>query len=453
MPVVESEHSEPLQSFPKVATTSRSYRSFTVLVGGILIIGVLLYWVGKERWGRSSSDVARLQWQEAQRALAERDYRLAKSHLEKSLEAAPLNGQTHFTMAQTCRRLDDPAAWSEHLHTAGIMGWPFEQIQLELRLKEAQTGNTWKVEEGLVDELNAKTPEQAIILEALVKGYLENDRPKDAHRLAEEWVRDHPEDWQARLYRGRASQLGVFFQQAITDYEAVLQAKSDQLQARLWLAETLVSDRQYAPAMEQYEAFLRDHPKAPESDQALLGLANCRYSLGEVEEARTVLNELLSKKPDYTPALLLRAQLEHAESAEKALPWLLKAEATAPNDAQVLNILVVALRELHRYEEAQKYDQRLKDQKAKADEVIKLRQQLLKEADNVELRYQMALLQLQLGDDDEAAHWFQTILWIDPTHRPTFRALADYWQKKGNPTRANHYRSLAEGKTPPPDSL
>jgi len=180
-----------------------------------------------------------------------------------------------------------------------------------------------------------------------------------------------------------------------------------------------------------------------------LGLANCRYSLGEVDAARTILNELLAKRPDYTPALLLRAQLEHSGIRRKALPWLLKAEAIAPNDPQVLSVLVLALRELHRNDEAQKYDQQLKDQKSKTDDLIKLRQQVLKDGDNLELRFKMASLHLQLGDDDEAAHWFQTILWIDPTHRATFRALADYWQRKGNPTRANHYRSLAEGKTPP----
>jgi tetratricopeptide (TPR) repeat protein len=449
MPVAESEHSEQPPSLPQAASPSRSNRTLIAFIGAVLVIVFLLYWVGMGSWRRASADVARFHWREAEHALAERDYRLAKSHLEQSLEAAPLNGQAHFAMAQTCRRLDDPAAWSDYLHKAGVLGWPLEQIQLELRLKEAQTGNTWIVEEGLVDELNAKTPEQAIILEALVKGYLENDRPKDAHRLSEEWVRDHPEDWQARLYRGRASQLGVFFQQAIIDYQSVLQAKPNQPQARLWLAETLVSDRQYAPAMEHYQAFLRDHPDAPETSLALLGLANCRYSLGEVDAARAILNELLAKRPDYTPALLLRAQLEHAESAEKALSWLLKAEATAPNDPQVLNVLVLALRELQRNDEAQKYDQRLKDQKSKTDELIKLRQQLLEDAENLELRFQMASLHLQLGDDDEAAHWFQTILWIDPTHRPTFRALADYWQKKGNSTRANHYRYLAEGKTPP----
>lgn len=449
MPVAESEQSEQLPSLPKAASFSHSYRLFITLVVGAITLGLLLYWFGRERWWRSSADTARLHWQLAQDALAERDYHLAKSHLEQSLEAAPLNSQAHYVMAQTCRRLDDPAAWSEHLRKAGILGWPFDQIQLELRLKEAQTGNTWKVEEGLVDELNAKTPEQAVILEALVRGYLENDRWRDAHRLAGEWVRDHPEDWQARLYRGRASQLGVFFQQAITDYEAVLQSMPDQIQARLWLAETLVSDRQYAPAIEHYEAFLRDHPEAPEAALAMLGMANCRYSLGQVDEARTILDELLAQRSDYTPALLLRAQLEHVESADKALPWLLKAEATAPNDPQVLGVLVPALRELHRYDEAQKYEERRKDQKLITDELIKVRQLLLKDADNLDLRFQMASLHLQLGDDDEAAHWFQTILWIDPSHRPTFRALADYWEKKGNVTRSNHYRYLAEGKTPP----
>ena len=53
------------------------------------------------------------------------------------------------------------------------------------------------------------------------------------------------------------------------------------------------------------------------------------------------------------------------------------------------------------------------------------------------------------GEEDEAAHWFQTVLWIDPLHRPTLQALADYWQKKGNTIRATHFLYLAERKTPP----
>src|SRR5262249_52767365 len=154
----------------------------------------------------------------------------------------------------------DPAGWSAYLRKAAVLGWPENQIELEFRLEEAQSANIWRVEEGLVDEANSKTPEQALILEALVKGYLEYDRFKDAHHLAGEWVQDHPEDWQARLYRGRASQLGVFFPQAIADYEHVLQVRPEQPQAQLWLAETLFSDRQYLPALEYYQAYLRNRP-------------------------------------------------------------------------------------------------------------------------------------------------------------------------------------------------
>jgi tetratricopeptide (TPR) repeat protein len=416
----------------------------------IPLIGLLIYWLDPWRWRAGPPDgAARLHWQEAQSALESREYALAKAHLEQALEANPLNAQAQFVMAQTCRRMDDPSGWSAHLRKAVVLGWPQNQIQLELRLKEAQTANTWNVEAGLVEELNSRTPEQAIILEALVKGYLENDRFKDAHRLAETWVHDHPEDWQARLYRGRAFQQGVFFQQAITDYESVLEAKPDQPQAQLWVAETLISDRQYAPALEYYQAFVRAHPDHPESLQALLGVANCRYSLGEVDAARNVLDEILSKRKDYTAALLLRAQLEQSQSPEGALPWLMRAEATAPNDQQVLQLLVLALRALNRPKEAEKYQRRLDERKPKLEELIKLKTRLLQDAENVDLRFQIAKLYLAVGEEDESAHWFQTVLWIDPAHRPTFQALADYWQKKGNLTLATHFRYLAEGKTPP----
>lgn len=449
MSITESVPSEASESPPPVSPVIRR-RFFFLLLLIIPLIGLVIYWLDPWRWRAGApDDVPRLHWLEAQRALDAREYVLAKAHLEQSLEVAPLNAEAQFVMAQTCRRLDDPSGWSVHLRKAAVLGWPQNQIQLELRLKEAQTGNTWNVEAGLVDELNSRTPEQAIILEALVKGYMENDRFKDAHRLAETWVHDHPEDWQARLYRGRAFQQGVFFQQAITDYEHVLEVKPDQPQAQLWLAETLISDRQYAPALESYQAFVRAHPDNPESLQARLGVANCRYSLGEVDAARTVLDEILAKRKDYTPALLLRAQLEQSQSPERALPWLQRAEITAPNDQQVLQLLVLALRALDRQKEAEKYQRRLDERKPKLEELIKLKTRLLQDAENMDLRHQIGKLYLDVGEEDEAAHWFQTVLWIDPMHRPTLQALADYWQKKGNPTLAAHFHYLAEGKTPP----
>jgi len=37
------------------------------------------------------------------------------------------------------------------------------------------------------------------------------------------------------------------------------------------------------------------------------------------------------------------------------------------------------------------------------------------------------------------------VLWIDPDHRPTHRALAAYWQKHGDTRRAAFHRARAEG--------
>jgi tetratricopeptide (TPR) repeat protein len=448
MPSVESNQISQSKSSASNSPARRFPGKFVLLLLGIfLLAGSLFYWFDPLSWRTRSTSESH--WQQAQRALEDRDYVLAKDHLEQCLEIAPLCAEFQFMMARTCRRLDDPSGWSDHLHKAAVLSWPQNQIQLELRLKEAQTGNTGRMESVLVDDLDSRDPNLPIIFEALIKGYLENDRYRDAHRMADAWVRDHPGDWQARLYRGRAYQQGIHFEEAIADYQYVLKVKPDHRQAQLWLAETFASDRQYGPALEYFQAFVHSHPNASESPGALYALADCQYSLGQVDAARDTLDNLLAKNKGNTAALLLRAQLEQTESAEKALPWLLQAEVATPNNIQVLNNLILALRALRRNDEADKYDRRRQERDPKEKALVKLKMRILSEPDNADLRYQIALAYLDLGDEDESAHWFQTVLWLDPDHRPTFQALADYWQRKGNLTRANHYRSLGDGKTPP----
>jgi hypothetical protein len=51
---------------------------------------------------------------------------------------------------------------------------------------------------------------------------------------------------------------------------------------------------------------------------------------------------------------------------------------------------------------------------------------------------------MKLGRDLEATHWFQGILWKDPGHLPTLKALADFYEKKGNRKMADHFRLKAE---------
>jgi hypothetical protein len=50
---------------------------------------------------------------------------------------------------------------------------------------------------------------------------------------------------------------------------------------------------------------------------------------------------------------------------------------------------------------------------------------------------------LRNGQEKEAMGWFTLALELDPSHRPTHRALAEFWESKGEPDRAAYHKRLA----------
>jgi tetratricopeptide (TPR) repeat protein len=431
-----------------VASFFRSRRKVTAIfvilaLGCIALLCLLDPW---RRRGGSPETTFSENWQEALRATKARDLQIAQTQLNRCLDACPLNAEAHFLLARTCRQSDNYAGWLDHLQIAAILGWPQDHVRLEVLLKEAQAGNIWRVQEELQRYLVSSPPEEVLIVEALVKGYLENEKPLDAFRLAEQWIKNYPDDWLGWLYHGRTHHYVFLYGNAVADYEKVLELKPGQPQAQFWLAETFLSKGQFDRAMELYRAYLESHPSDAD---ALLKLAKCQSYLGDRENARATLDELLRKYSNHTAGLFARAKVEQA-APEKALPWLRRAEATAPNHPDILQMLYQTLRALHMDKEADQCEQRFKDCHAKVNQMVDLKIQLVKKQDSVELRYRLAVLNLEmgLGYEEEAAHLFQTVLYIDPDHRPTLRALADYWAKHGDPRRAADYRDRADGRRP-----
>src|SRR5207244_8019265 len=100
----------------------------------------------------------------------------------------------------------EAAGWELDLMMAESLGWPEEQIAVERRLQQAESGNSWSIEQALLDQLNQLPPEEVLILESLVKGFLNNVRYIDAIALTTTWLKRHPGDLLAHLYRGRAYQ-------------------------------------------------------------------------------------------------------------------------------------------------------------------------------------------------------------------------------------------------------
>ncbi len=202
-------------------------------------------------------------------------------------------------------------------------------------------------------------------------------------------------------------------------------------------------DGRYQEALEQFQEYLR---RRPDSTAALLGLANCQLSLAQRPAARATLQELFARQKDNPAGCLVQARLELEEDAPaEALTWLKRAEALAPYETDITQTEIGTLRQLGRHEEADRYEQKLKDLYQRFERLEDLKKQLLRDPENTTLRYQAGTVCLGLHREDEAARWFQSVLRLDPRHAPTHRALADYFQKHGEPQRAEYHRRRAEG--------
>jgi tetratricopeptide (TPR) repeat protein len=421
------------------------------VVAGLVVLGILTTTgVGLRlgdpwHWWRREPprEAVREHWEQAQRAVEERDFLLARKHLDRCLEVCPVNAQAQFLMARTCRRQGDVDAWEQHLKMAEWLAWPPEEIVLERQLRKAASGNSWSVEQALLDQLNHLPPEEVLILESLVNGYLNNVRYIDAIEFTTTWLQRHPGDWLAYLYRGRAYQSLSIYEQAIEEYQEALKLHPDFLMTQLWLADTLLASRQYERALKHYQIYLQ---AAPNEADILLAMAMCQASLGK-PEVRATLDKLLAEHPNYAGGLLLAAKLDLVEDKpDQALRRARRAIELSPNDPEIVYVFAQALSRLNRKDEAEQFKKEHYKLFGQADQLFSLKKRIEVEPKDASLRHQAGILCLDIGQEKEAFGWFQSALWIDPNHRRTHQALADYWKKHGQLERAARHRHKAKAE-------
>jgi tetratricopeptide (TPR) repeat protein len=279
-----------------------------------------------------------------------------------------------------------------------------------------------------------------VILEGLVKGYLKSASFGNAVEIATTWIKRYPDDWLGYLYRGRGYQGLGQWEEAISDYQSVLRIHPESISATLWCAESLMAYGDYQNALETYQAYRK---MAPDDWEPLLAIAECQFSLGQ-PQARETVDNLLENHPQHQGGLLLAAKISIAEDKPaKALPNLRKAMELGPPDPEVLQALIVVLQKLKRPEEADQVEKQFWQIIEKGRRLNQLNKKIQTEPRDPSLRYQAGMLALELGRDKEASAWFQTVFFIDPGHRATHLALADYWSKHGEPERAAYHRRLS----------
>ncbi len=420
-----------------------------LLILGGMAASAFVPWSGPVR---SPEDSAASYWRQAQAALADGDFDRARKHLEHCLEVSPLHAETHFLLARTARRSGDLAGWQRHLKNAEILQWPEKEIALEVVLGRAQAGDVRGAGQRLLPLLDSRHPEKALILEALVKGCLETNRWQEALHWTQVWIEHSPDDWQPFLYRGHACYLSRALKQAIADYHRVLECQEDHAEARLRLADAYLIEGQFELALVQYQAYIQKHPDHP---AALVGAANCQFSLGRLEASRATLEQLFAKYQDPSTApertlaagFFLRAKTAVAESdPAEGLTWLRRAEALVPDDRDIVYHLARVLRHLGQADEAAKYEHKLEDLRTQIRRLEDLRKLIKQDPDNVSLCHEAGMLCLRFGRADEAGQWFKSALQLDPNHGPTHQALADFFEKSGDTQRAARHRERAPGR-------
>jgi tetratricopeptide (TPR) repeat protein len=231
---------------------------------------------------------------------------------------------------------------------------------------------------------------------------------------------------------------------AEADYRRVLELQSNHRDAQLRLAELLTEIHRYQEAI---ALFGRLHESRKDDPRPLLGLARCRFNLGEPEKAQELLDALLAKQPKLGEALAERAKLALAiDQPEEAERWIRKALATDPHNQLAAYQLEICLNRLARTKEAAEQADRNRRTEADRERLRELLPQVAKSPEDPKPRYEVGVVFARLGRDDEALRWWKGAVREKSDYAPAHRALADYYEKAGQKALAEQHRKLAGGK-------
>jgi tetratricopeptide (TPR) repeat protein len=418
----------------------RRRRYWLLLVTGALLIGGLLACEGWAAWQERS----------ASQALAENRLEEAKRHIDLALQVRRRRTST-LLLAARIRRLSGAYSEAEqYLLRCGQLDEMSEPVQLEWLLLRCQQGEVDELAPNLLALVEQHHPESPAILETLTSVYIRQTRYVEAFTCLDRWLQQTPDSIRGLDWRGWVANQLDDREQAIRDYEHLLELQPRRTDIRLRLAQTLIDTSRHVEAVPHLERLLAELPDNPNVPVAL---APCRVVQSRPEEARALLDAVLKDHPDHFEALFQYGKLEltlgHFADAES---WLRQALQLKPHDIEARYSLYRSLqgqpdrqaeaeRELARWEQENKQQRRL---------TTLVRKELAAHPNDVELAREAGELFLQLGEEQHGLFWLHRALAINPRHVPSHRALLAYYERTHNTTKADEERrQLADMEAAP----
>jgi tetratricopeptide (TPR) repeat protein len=375
---------------------------------------------------------------EAEVALERDDPLAARAALDRYLTYWPHDRRALTLEAQTARRLGFYARAERCLTAAEESVGSTGTTQLEWVLLGVQQGDFAGDEDRLKALVSRDGAEAPLVVEALAKGYTAAYRLPEALMTLDWLIGRRPSHVAALRLRGSIRERQRQADAALADFRRAVELAPQDHRAHAALAAALGRQGYTREAIYHGELALEIGPPRP---VVRLALARALGDAAEIDEACQQLDLLLEADPEHADGLVERGRLALRQGRPAdADPFLARAVKAAPWHRDAQRLYHGVLRELGRSVElaaAQERIAALRDEDALAGR-LKLRAQ--SDAADVDARWQLWQWCMRNGAEDEGVAWLGGILRVMPNHAPTHAALAEYFERCGQPRRAAMHR-------------
>lgn len=431
----ELESRSTIRSSEASPSTYRRWQLRFVLGLLLLIIGFGAFAVELQVWAEYQFRRAKIESDRLQ-------FVRARHHIENCLKIWPRSFRVNFLAARLSRRLGDLDRAEKYLQICQDIIGHHDEVFLERLMIRAQSGDLDDVQLALRDFVEKRHPDSPLILEALARGYAYQFRFVDLDFVLHTWLELDPDNLLAHFFQAWAhEQLGAR-DDAVREYRAVVERDPENDEARLRLANLLIEKSLPAEAVEHLRSVISRHP---ENFAAKVRLALSLHDLGEIEQAKSMLDDVLRDEPDYAPALTARGrialQLNQIDVAEM---YLRRSAQIDRSDYATIYLLHQALERQEKAADLAEVTNRLKTLEAdtrRLHELVVVRNS--QRPNDPALHVEVGAILLRSGEKEEGLRWLQQALRIDPLYPRAHAELARYFELNGDAKRATHHRRLA----------
>jgi predicted Zn-dependent protease len=379
----------------------------------------------------------------AEQALRRSDPQTARSRLDAYLSRWPGDGAALLLAAQAARQAGAYADAERLLTASEQASGPTAASRLEWALLGAQQGDFAGGEESLKAEVGRNPAEASGVLEALARGYAVAYRRPEAMAALQRLLDRAPTYAPALVVRGAVWESLLQFDAAEKDSRRAVELAPSSAEARVTLAGVLNRTGHTREAIYHYEFAQRTWPGDP---AILLGLARAYADAAELNEAQRLLNELLAGHPEHVDALVERGRLALRRGrAAEAEPFLARAVRAAPWHRDGQQLRCHALKELGQSEAVTLCEARLAELNAEDGLGGRLKLRAHDHPDDAAVRWELWEWSLRNGQEREGLAWLYELVRLAPRHTKAQAALADYFERAGQPRRAALHRATAAG--------